>query len=33
MTLAVGYGKDGNWPRKPRLNVAEALAYDEGKVF
>lgn len=33
MTLAVGYTKEGNWPRKPRLTVAETLAYDEGKVF
>jgi len=33
MTLAVGYAKEGNWPRKPRLTVAETLAYDEGKVF
>lgn len=33
MTLAVGYAKDGNWPRKPRLTVAETLAFDEGKVF
>lgn len=34
MTLAVGYAKPaGNWSRKPRLTVAEALAYDEGKVF
>ncbi|MES2683159.1 MAG: nitroreductase family protein [Pseudomonadota bacterium] len=34
MTLAVGYAKEaGNWPRKPRLTVAETLAYDEGKTF
>lgn len=33
MTLAVGHAKPGNWPRKPRLTVAETLAYDEGKVF
>lgn len=34
LTLAVGYAKEsGNWPRKPRLTVAETLAYDEGKVF
>lgn len=34
LTLAVGYAKEGgNWPRKPRLTVAETLAFDEGKVF
>lgn len=34
MTLAVGYAKEAsNWARKPRLAVAEALAFDEGKVF
>lgn len=33
MTLAVGYAKEGNWPRKPRLTVAETLAFDEGKLF
>lgn len=34
MTLAVGYPKaGGNWPRKPRLTVAETLAFDEGRVF
>ena len=34
MTLAVGYAKEAsNWPRKPRLAVAETLAFDEGKVF
>lgn len=33
MTLAVGYAKEGNWPRKPRLTVAETLAYDEGKIY
>ena len=33
MMLAVGHAKPGNWPRKPRLTVAETLAYDEGKVF
>lgn len=33
LTLAVGYAKEGNWPRKPRLSVAETLAFDEGKTF
>ncbi len=33
LTLAVGYAKDGNWPRKPRLSVAETLAFDNGQVF
>ena len=33
MTLAVGYAAEGNWPRKPRLTVAETLAFDEGKTF
>jgi len=33
LTLAVGYAKPGNWVRKPRLTVAETLAYDEGKIF
>lgn len=33
MTLAVGYAADGNWPRKPRLEVSEVLAYDAGRVF
>lgn len=33
MTLAVGHPKPGNWPRKPRLTVAETLAYDEGRIF
>ena len=34
MTLAVGYAKEAsNWSRKPRLAVAETLAFDEGKVF
>jgi nitroreductase len=33
LTLAVGYAKDGNWPRKPRLSVAETLAFDNGQIF
>jgi hypothetical protein len=33
LTLAVGYAKEGNWPRKPRLRIAETLAFDEGKTF
>ena len=33
LTLAVGYANEGNWPRKPRLTVAETLAFDEGKAF
>ena len=33
LTLAVGYAGEGNWPRKPRLTVAETLAFDEGKTF
>lgn len=33
LTLAVGRAAEGNWPRKPRLTVAETLAFDEGKVF
>ena len=33
LTLAIGYAKDGNWPRKPRLSVAETLAFDDGKTF
>ena len=33
LTLAVGYAKEGNWPRKPRLTVGEVLAFNAGREF
>lgn len=33
MLLTVGYPADGNWPRKPRLEVDEVLAFNEGREF
>jgi nitroreductase len=28
MLITVGYGGDGNWPRKPRLTSADVLSFD-----
>lgn len=31
MLLTVGYPREGNWPRKPRLTVDEVLAFHDGR--
>jgi hypothetical protein len=33
MLLTIGYKAPGNWPRKPRLAVDEALAFGRGREF
>jgi nitroreductase len=33
MLLTVGYPAPGNWPRKPRLDAEEVLAFDRGREF
>jgi nitroreductase len=33
MLLTVGYAAEGNWPRKPRLDVNEVLKFESGKEF
>jgi nitroreductase len=33
MLLTVGYAAEGNWPRKPRLDVDEVLAFESGTEF
>src|SRR5215471_4528218 len=33
MLLTVGYAAPGNWPRKPRLDVDEVLAFNIGREF
>jgi nitroreductase len=33
MLLTVGYPATGNWPRKPRLDVEEVLAFNKGREF
>ena len=33
MLITVGYPAAGNWPRKPRLQVDEVLAFDKGRKF
>jgi len=33
MLITIGYPATGNWPRKPRLNVDQVLAFDRGREF
>ena len=33
MLVTIGYPAPGNWPRKPRLNVDQVLAFDRGREF